>query len=128
MAEFQKIMKITSRMCKQPCHDCPLSHKNNGFHESCFHLAKMYPDLYEKICLDWEAEHPEKCYPTWIQWWNENFDGEGRRMLQPCCFMPPRDLGCNPSHDGCMVAPYKCWHTPIPESVALKLNIKPISE
>lgn len=132
MAEFQEVMKHRRRMCSQfdDCVDCPLrefriKHTKQLF---CDTLLETSPADVERIVMKWVSEHPEPVYPTWFEWWNENFNSEGRRMLSPCSFMPPRDLGCSPGHDGCMVAPYKCWHTRIPAEVAQKLGIKPIDE
>lgn len=134
MAEFQEVMRQYRRLCKScggdeyahKCKSCPISSANNSTGISCDDVLWREPEIAESIIMKWAAEHPE--YPTWVDWWNENFGSEGRRMLQPCAFVPPRELGCSIGHDGCMQAPYKCWHTSIPAHIAEKLGIKPNEE
>ena len=136
MAEFQEVMRQYMRLCKslgsdedaKKCKSCPISCKNNPTGIPCDDVLWLEPQISEEIIMKWAAEHPEPKYPTWVDWWNENFGGEGRRMLRPCSFVPPRELGCNIGHDGCMQAPYKCWHTRIPAHIAEKLGIEPIKE
>lgn len=118
MAEFKEVIKQARRMCEaidRRCGDCKVS--------SC--LVDVDDDLEETI-MEWASKHPEPKYPTWVEWWDENFAGNGKRMLTPCSFMPPSELGCSIEHAGCMVAPYKCWHTRIPAEIAKKLGIKPV--
>ena len=132
MAEFAEVMRQAFRMCKAHpnCAGCPIQgvqiKKDEGL--LCASFKCKYPELYEEAVMKWAAKYPEPKYPTWVDWWNENFGGEGRQMLRPCSFVPPRELGCSIGHDGCMQAPYKCWHTPIPANIAEKLGIKPIEE
>ena len=130
MAEFSVVMKQAQRMCKSyesRCERCAF-----GQSDGCpFHLFRSYMKSFdfsevERIVMDWAVANPEPKYPTWVEWWDENFSSKGRRMLTPCSFVPPAELGCSIEMDGCMNAPYKCWHTPIPADVAKKLNIKPI--
>lgn len=132
MAEFQEVMRQKKRMCDshKNCDRCPIfeSPDKKREHLLCSNFMHAYPDIAEKLIMKWAAEHPEPKYPTWIEWWNENFEGEGQRMLQPCAFVSPKELGCSIGHDGCMQAPYKCWHTPIPAHIAEKLGIQPIEE
>lgn len=132
MAEFSVVMKQAARMCKAyggECRKCPAD-------DSKHHICMIWPEAIEyrystpeqaeQIVMDWADKNPEPRYPTWIEWWNENFSSKGRRMFTPCSFVPPAELGCSIGMDGCMNAPYKCWHTPIPADIAEKLNIKPI--
>lgn len=132
MAEFQEVMRQKRRMCDsyKTCKGCPIFESPDKKRERllCPHFMCAYPDIVEKLIMKWAAENPEPKYPTWIEWWNENFEGKGRRMLQPCAFVPPKELGCSIGHDGCMQAPYKCWHTRIPAHIAEKLGIEPIKE
>lgn len=136
MAEFQEVMRQYRRLCKSrggdecahKCKSCPIASMNNSTGISCDDVLWQESEIAESIIMKWAAEHPEPMYPTWVDWWNENFEGEGRQMLRPCSFVPPRELGCSIGHDGCMQAPYKCWHTPIPAYIAEKLGIKPIEE
>ena len=130
MAEFQEVMRQKDRMCDsyKNCKGCPIFESPDKKREClfCADFMYAYPDIAEEIIMKWVAEHPEPKYPTWFEWWNKNFKGEGRRMLQPCAFVSPKELGCSIEHDGCMQAPYKCWHTRIPAHIAEKLGIKPI--
>lgn len=132
MAEFAEVIRQKARLCNASpcCIDCPVGEDSTKIKENilCSVFECKYPELFEEIVMKWAAEHPELKYPTWVDWWNENFGGEGRQMLRPCSFVPPRELGCSIGHDGCMQAPYKCWHTPIPAHIAEKLGIKPIEE
>lgn len=132
MAEFAEVMRQKKRMCDsyKNCKGCPISESSDKKREHllCGDFMYAYPDIAGEIIMKWAAEHPEPKYPTWFGWWNENFKGEGRRMLQPCAFVSPKELGCSIGHDGCMTAPYKCWHIRIPAHIAEKLGIKPIEE
>jgi hypothetical protein len=117
MAEFKEVLKQARRMCNEinrRCGECQLT--------SC--LVDVEEDLEETI-MKWAAKHPEPKYPTWIEWWNKNFAGDGRRMLTPCSFVSPSELGCSIGKDGCMIAPCKCWHTRIPAEIAEKLGVEP---
>lgn len=126
MAEFSDVMKQARRMCNEidDCDQCGLM-TDDG---CCFDMmaCKLTDREIENVIMQWAAANPEPRYPTWVEWWDENFQGKGRRMLTPCSFVPPAELGCSIGMDGCMKAPYKCWHTPIPADVAEKLGIKPI--
>ena len=130
MAEFQEVMKQRRRMCgaQKTCAKCPIHTSQYDTDIGCTDFLFSKPDCLEKIVMDWAVKHPEPVYPTWVDWWNENFNSDGRRMFTPCSFVSPKELGCSIRHDGCMVAPYKCWHTPIPAEVAQKLGIKPIDK
>ena len=130
MAEFCEVIRQKDRMCKNiaNCIHCKMGNKKNGKNMSCSALMNVYPDIAEHIILEWAAENPEPKYPTWVEWWNENFNGDGRRMFTPCSFVSPAELGCSIGHDGCMSAPYKCWHTPIPAHIAEKLGIRPVTQ
>lgn len=130
MAEFSVVMKHAKRMCKtyeSRCDRCPFGQSDGCPFDFFKHHMKSF-DFYEveHIVMNWADKHPEPKYPTWIEWWDENFSSKGRRMFTPCSFVPPAELGCSIGMDGCMNAPYKCWHTPIPAEIAKKLNIKPI--
>lgn len=132
MAEFHEVMKQKNRMCSAhaDCNDCPIGkcEEKRNKRLCCDAFISEYPYVAEYFVMQWASANPEPVYPTWIDWWNENFEGDGRRMLTPCSFVSPKELGCSIGHDGCMVAPYKCWHTSIPAEVAQKLGIKPIAE
>ena len=130
MAEFSVVMKHAKRMCaayESRCDRCPFGQSDGcPFVFFKHHMKSFDFNEVEHIVMNWAAANPEPRYPTWVEWWNENFSSKGRRMLTPCSFVPPAELGCSIGMDGCMNAPYKCWHTPIPADIAEKLNIKPI--
>jgi hypothetical protein len=131
MAAFQIVIKQFHRMCiEHPgCDGCPLidvDKRCSNVSFDCFSVADERAEEFEYCITKWAIEHPEPKYPTWIQWWDENFKGNGRKMLTPCSFMPPSDLGCSIEREGCMNAPHKCWNTPIPADIAKKLGIKPM--
>ena len=120
MAEFKEVLKQARRMCNgigRRCGECEAT--------SC--LVDV-DEGFEEMIMKWAADHPEPKYPTWMEWWDKNFAGNGRRMLTPCSFVAPSELGCSIGKDGCMVAPYKCWHTHIPADVAEKLGIEPVND
>lgn len=128
MAEFQEVIKQRQRMCRSQeiCLKCPIYTNQHDKEIDCKEFLFSNPDSVEKIVMQWASANPEPVYPTWVDWWDENFNSDGRRMFTPCSFVSPKELGCSFGHDGCMVAPYKCWHTRIPAEVAQKLGIKPI--
>jgi len=139
MAEFIEVIQNANRMCKsiKLCEDCPIYkfRDSDGAFYNCpfienFLNIEINRDMHqvEHAIQKWAEDHPSPVYPTWYQWWEENFKSEGRRMLKPCAFVSPKELGCSIEHDGCMQAPYKCWHKPIPDHVAKKLGVKPLSE
>lgn len=139
MAEFIEVIQNANRMCKsiKLCEDCPIYkfRDSDGAFYNCpfienFLNIEINRDMHqlEHAIQKWAEDHPSPVYPTWHQWWEKNFRGEGRRMLEPCAFVPPKELGCSIGHDGCMAAPYKCWHTRIPAHIAEKLGVKPLSE
>lgn len=151
MAEFTEIIRLKQRMCKyyHCCDDehprCPLDtsgNKKNHFIddfkpdvsdlececELIEHLNDERLRWFEKTILNWATEHPEPQYPTWLKWWTDNFGGNGAKMVNPCSFASPRELGCSSLGGECMQAPYKCWYKPIPAHIAEKLGVKPLPE
>ena len=132
MAEFSVVMRQARRMCAtfENCGRCRLVSRRmecpiEGMPQKWPTEPEILAEI-EHIVMDWAEKNPEPRYPTWIEWWDENFSSKGRRMLTPCSFVPPAELGCSIGMDDCMNAPYKCWHTPIPADVAEKLGVKPI--
>ena len=122
MAEFAEVMRQAKRMCDNyGCGECPLY---NG--EVCQlgtdHDGDDYSDM-ERIIMAWAAEHPEQRYPTWNQWWEDNFWDASER-IPPCkgYFMYLGDL-----REECRIPCEKCMDTPIPAGIAEKLGVKPIT-
>lgn len=119
MAEFQEVMRQGKRICKSrhECESCPI-HKDiitchDIWYEDDFSFAE-----FERIIMDWAAEHPEPRYPTWLEWWIEKFpDAEERVAMCNFTQCPRPD-----DHDHC----YECTNSPIPADIAQKLGIKPI--
>lgn len=70
--------------------------------------------------MDWAAEHPETRYPTWKEWSDSTFP-DAYVQIAPCAFMacPIIDKKCSKS---------ECLNIPIPEDIAKKLGIQPITE
>jgi len=137
MAEFCEVMKQKQRMCDSfpdSCEGCPIHSwaANNAGTTYCEETFSKHYEKLEPLILKWAEEHPEPRYPTWVEWWDANFSGNGTRMFTPCSFISPARIGCDPFCDGCMIEPYKgidcpdCWHIPIPADIAEKLGIKPI--
>lgn len=62
MKKKKNLKKIHSRMCEAYgfCDGCPLDGNNNGFEIWCEGLAIVHPEDYERICLEWDKEHPEE--------------------------------------------------------------------
>lgn len=117
MAEFQEVMRQRTRMCKSyaKCENCGLD---------VFSSCSNYPDdkleMAERIIMEWAADHPEARYPTWEEWAEANFP-DAYVMLLPCAFTacPIINKKCSKS---------ECIKERIPDDIAKKLGIKPITE
>lgn len=121
MAEFQEVIRQFNRMRESAMTE-------DGFclidDDDMPTAALKWPDNFEKTVMRWANEHPE--YPTWIQWWEMNFGNSGAKMVSPCSFASPKELGCSSLSSECGQAPYRCWHKPIPAHIAVKLGIQPL--
>lgn len=63
MAEFTEVLRQWKRMCKS-CETCALC----PFEYQCGVASRRSPDDYERIIMNWAAEHPESGYPSWKEW------------------------------------------------------------
>lgn len=122
MAEFQEVIRQFNRMCKAAMTEEDICLIDDDMPTA----ALIHPDSFEKMVMRWANEHPE--YPTWIQWWETNFGNSGAKMVSPCSFASPKELGCSSISGECDRAPYYCWHKPIPANIAVKLGIRPIND
>ena len=125
MAEFSEVMRQARRMCEADeswCSKCDV-HENR----CCVYsfLPKEYDTQklqeFERIVMQWAAEHPEPRYPTWAEWQKANFP-DATLEICPNHFMEKKPLGT------CAIPCAKCMSTPIPADIAAKLGIKPIGE
>ena len=67
MAEFSEVMRQFNRLRNSnACKECPME-GHCGMDE-----AKLVPDAFEKIVMDWAEAHPEPVYPTWLEWLDNN--------------------------------------------------------
>ena len=130
MAEFQEVMKQYNRLCNEfrsglhvkYCDECPVSSVKNGKNLTCTEVMRSDPEWFEKTVMDWAAANPEPKYPTWKQWWEDNFPDASERF--PPCRGYFMDLGDRRKE--CRIPCEKCKNTPIPADIAEKLGIKPI--
>lgn len=130
MAEFQKIMTQYNRLCeeyrygrrRENCDECPVSSTNNGKNVTCYELMRSNPEWFEKIVMEWAEKHPEPRYPTWKQWWEDNFPDASERF--PPCRGYFMDLGDRRKE--CRIPCEKCKEQSIPADIAEKLGIKQI--
>ena len=63
MAEYVKVMKDYSKMCKTylskgKCSECPLYSKNNRKFFDCGEFTEKYPEEAEQIIEDWADKNP----------------------------------------------------------------------
>ena len=120
MAEFLEVMRQAQRMCDTyDCDHCPLTY------ESVLCALASDKDLtyavikkFESKVMQWAKDHPEPRYPTWEEWYTENFP-DARRTLTPCTFAPISEVRC--AETNCRA----CRSRPIPADIAKKLGIRP---
>lgn len=127
MAEFCEVMRQAERLCcsASSCSDCILC---NNSCEICLYLYIQDVDyaLLEQKVMQWAKEHPETKYPTWKEWWENNFP-DAESCINPYNFMSEKEWSsitkkdCS-EHGKCK----ECQNIPIPAHIAEKLGIKPI--
>ena len=123
MAEFQEVMKQAARMCAQhgnSCEGCPVYDDGiecplEGPPESW--KLRRFAEC-ERIVMGWAAANPEPRYPTWLEWWKDNFPNADA-VLNPCAFGPIGKHQCDAQCKTCLTEP-------IPADIAEKLGVKPI--
>ena len=125
MAEFQEVMRQAQRICSASdgCVGCPFP--RDGAQCGYAHLIDddATPEQvakFESIVMDWAAKNPEPRYPSWKEWWEENFS-DSAYMPCPKNFMSNKTSGCS-EQPNCP----DCMNRPIPADIAEKLGIKPI--
>ena len=125
MAEFQEVIREKARMCNRhvACEDCPIADSpvKKEARLLCSDFTVKFPDVVEKIVMNWAAEHPEPKYPTWREWQVSEFPGNDRIMCKKI-FMSAEEAGCGGKN--CC----NCLREPIPAHIAEKLGIEPIKE
>lgn len=123
MAEFTEVMEQARRMCKahRDCARCALYRVHTGGGCAFNYLSDgvSFDEVELKIHA-WTKRLPEPVYPSWNEWYRENFPDayyDGKRIC-------PRIFGdgesCDSEHD-CD----KCRYRPIPANIAEKFGIKP---
>lgn len=128
MASFVEVMRQAERLCSSAssCDDCTLC--KGGSCEICLYLYIQDVDyaLLEQKVMQWAAEHPGPRYPTWKEWWKENFP-DAESCFVPCNFMSGKEWYSITKIICRGKAPCKeCQNKPIPAHIAEKLGIKPI--
>lgn len=127
MAEFTEVMRQAKRMCDSfgdDCSECPLDRVNTGTRNGlCVSVGSGSTEAYKLIeerVMQWAAAHPDPAYPSWNEWYRQNFPatyhcGKG---ICPAIFGGGencyRETDCD-----------KCRDRPIPADIAEKLGIKP---
>lgn len=123
MAEFQDVIRQAQRLCdyfNQNCENCERKYR------TCIvslPKEKTGIEMFEREILKWAEEHPEPRYPTWKEWWDENFnDAAVAIWVKPCMFMKKEkwEMESGLKCSSCRV----CIDKPIPAEIAKKLGIK----
>ena len=121
MAEFMEVMRQANRMCAsyEGCDNC-LAFDVCVFDECAVKNYRENRDheKFEHVVMNWATEHPESQYPTWREWWEENFPTADMGIM-PCTFASNDELGCGKNRCD------ECKARPIPADIAKKLGIKP---
>lgn len=111
--------------CGKGCDKCPARNLRSANGVCLVRRIAKVDNCEEQIkgLMDWAAEHPEPRYPTWNQWWEDNFQ-DASEKFPPCkgYFMNVGDR-----RKECRIPCEKCKDTPIPADIAEKLGIKPIT-
>lgn len=131
MAEFNKVARHRNRMCKSTtlCMECALSATSSVY--GCASLMLDNPMEYERIVLEWAAEHPEPQFPTWEQWHSKIFPMHGSQSkILPCLFISKEDGACGSDveYEDAIKKCNVCRKQRIPADIASKLGIKPGEE
>lgn len=121
MAEFKDVITNARRLCRSRdfCNGCPFSPAD----EVCYFdsMGDAYNDVdlekIESIVMQWAKEHPEKKYPTWIEWQQKTFPNATNRIC-PKEFISREEAHC--IGNSCD----ECRRQQIPESIAVKLGLK----
>ena len=124
MAKFTEVMRQARRMCKthEYCGSCPLWDTAESF---CRIDTECYSDdsVIENIVMQWAAEHPEPVYPTWNEWYRQNFPAAYYNSKRICPMVFGDGKNCHRETD-CD----RCRNNMIPADIADKLGIKPKEE
>lgn len=123
MTEFIEVMRQARRMCEAfsdgHCSECPIG--NAKVLECGITVtSEMDYEEVERRVMQWAAAHPESKYPSWNEWYRENFPDayyDGKRIC-------PVIFGCKKNCDSETDCD-KCRDRPIPDDIAEKLGIKP---
>lgn len=123
MAQFSEVMRQAKRMCESfsdgHCSECPIGDAN-VLECGITVTSEMDCEEVERRVMQWAKEHPETVYPTWNEWYEENFPDayyDGKHICpvifsdEKCCDI---EMDCD-----------KCRDRPIPAEIAEKLGIKP---
>lgn len=104
MAEFKEVVKEYRRMCgtyiNDYCNYCPLVEESTDQY-TCPEYLLDFPDVVENIVMQWAVENPEPQYPMWI---------EAISSMYP------------------KMAPTQAVYQPVPDDIAKKLGIEPITK
>ena len=104
MAEFKEVVKEYSRMCgtyvDDYCNRCPLVEEITDNY-TCPEYLLDFPDVVENVVMQWAVENPKPEYPMWIEAISRMYPG---------------------------MAPTQSVYQPVPEDIAKKLGIEPITK
>lgn len=123
MAEFIEVMEQARRICNanRDCGLCPLYPVHNGWGCAFNYLTDgVNFDEVERKIRAWMAEHPAPVYPSWNEWYRQNFPDAyyDSKRICPIVFACKRNCDSETNCD-------KCRDRPIPDDIAEKLGIKP---
>nr|DAH94470.1 MAG TPA: hypothetical protein [Caudoviricetes sp.] len=123
MAEFTDVMEQARRMCATfldgHCSECPIGNAN-VLECGITVTSEMDCEEVERRVMRWAKEHPEHAYPSWNEWYRQNFPAAYYNSKRIC----PRIFGGGESCDSENDCD-KCRDRPIPANIAEKLGIKP---
>lgn len=127
MAEFTEVMRQARRMCEAfsegNCDECPIGDaKVKVLACGITVTSEKECEEVERRVMQWAATHSELAYPSWNEWYKQNFPAEYNDSKRIC----PRIFGdgknCYRETD-CD----RCRNGLIPADIAKKLGIKPIT-
>lgn len=126
MAQFIEVMRQAKRMCEAfrdgHCNKCPIGNAD-ALECGITVTSEMDCEEVERRVMQWAKEHPELGYPTWNEWFRNNFPDEyyNNKRICPMVFGDGKNCYRETDCDSCR-------NNRIPADIADKLGIKPKEE
>lgn len=123
MAEFTEVMRQARRMCESfsdgHCSECPIGDAN-VLECGITVTSGMDCEEVERCVMQWAEAHPEHAYPSWNEWYRQNFPAAYYNSKRICPMVFGDGKNCYRETD-CD----RCRNHRIPADIADKLGIKP---